>query len=57
MKPVGEQIKLALSVDAHGAVSHQASILLRNRVIDQMSRHVYDRVIMDVNAPVKSQLG
>ncbi len=57
MKPVGEQIKLALSVDAHGAVSHQASIRLRNRVIDQMSSHVYDKVIMDVHAPVKSQLG
>ncbi len=57
MKPVGEQITLALRVDAYGAVSHQASILLRNRVMDQMSSHVYDRVIMDVHAPVKRQLG
>ena len=57
MKPVGEQIKLALSVDAYCAVSHKASILLRNRVMDQMSSHVYDKVIMDVHAPVKSQLG
>ncbi len=57
MKPVGEQIKLALSVEAYTAVSHKTSILLRNHVMDQMSSHVYDRVIMDVHAPVKRQLG